>query len=191
MLEKKQGIRPLDRVDHTKILHKPFFKNFYFEHPDLSALTEDDVNSLRKRYQIYVRGELVANPITKFSQLKSKCVDFRMLLKLEQMQIHEPTPVQQQALPCGLQGRDILAVAKTGSGKTLAYLIPLLVHVLEQPALSKNDDGPIALVIAPTRELCQQIFTVFNKFCKLFNINVIPVFGGIDPHELWKDIKHR
>jgi superfamily II DNA/RNA helicase len=67
----------------------------------------------------------------------------------------------------------------------------MLVHVLEQPALSKLDDGPIALVLAPTRELCLQIFTVVNKFCKLFKVNALPVFGGVDPHELWKDIKHR
>jgi ATP-dependent RNA helicase DDX42 len=84
-----------------------------------------------------------------------------------------------------------LAVAKTGSGKTLAYLVPMLVHVLEQPALGKQDDGPIALVVCPTRELCHQIFTVATKICRPFNVNVLPVFGGVDPHELWKDIKHR
>ena len=107
------------------------------------------------------------------------------------MGISEPTAIQMQALPNALQGRDILAVAKTGSGKTLAFVIPMLIHLLEQPALAKSDDGPIALILSPTRELCHQIFTVASKFCKLFNVNVLPVFGGVDPHELWKDIKHR
>lgn len=53
-----------------------------------------------------------------------------------------------------LQGRDVLGIAETGSGKTYAFLIPLLTHVLEQAALGKND-GPIALILTPTRELCQ------------------------------------
>lgn len=117
-------------------------------------MDEDEVNLIRKEYQIYVRGELVSKPVIKFPYLVSKCVSAKLVEKLTAMGVSEPTPVQMQALPCALQGRDILAVAKTGSGKTLAFLIPLLVHVLEQPALGKHDDGPIALVICPTRELC-------------------------------------
>ena len=64
----------------------------------------------------------------------------------------------------------------------------MLIHVLEQPELG-YDDGPIGLVLAPTRELCQQIHSVFTKIAKLFAINVLPVFGGVNPHQLWKDIK--
>ena len=66
----------------------------------------------------------------------------------------------------------------------------MLVHVLEQPELHK-DDGPIGLVLAPTRELCDQIHSVFTKICKIFLINVLPVFGGVNPHQLWKDIKQK
>ena len=61
---------------------------------------------------------------------------------------------------------------------------------MEQPALS-HDDGPIGLVLAPTRELCQQIHAIFCKYAKLFTLNVLPVFGGVDPHVLWKQIKHK
>ena len=152
--ERKHGICPLKKVDHSTISYKQFLKNFYAEHPEVEAMTVDHVNSLRKEKQIYVKGELVANPINTFNHLLSKCVDSKIVEKFRQQNILEPTPIQCQALPCGLQGRDILGVAKTGSGKTLAYLLPLLVHVLEQPAL-KQDDGPIGLVLAPTRELCQ------------------------------------
>ncbi len=75
----------------------------------------------------------------------------------------------------------MLGVAQTGSGKTFAYLIPLLTHVLEQPELHRNE-GPIALVLAPTRELCQQIYQVCASLCKMFEVNTIPIFGGVDPH---------
>ena len=52
-----------------------------------------------------------------------------------------------------------MGIAETGSGKTYAFLIPLLTHVLEQPSLQRNE-GPIALILAPTRELCQQTYQV-------------------------------
>lgn len=57
-----------------------------------------------------------------------------------------------KAIPCIMSGRDFIGIAETGSGKTLAYLLPLLRHVQDQPAL-KDGDGPIALIMAPTREL--------------------------------------
>lgn len=69
----------------------------------------------------------------------------------------KPTPIQTEALPAALSGRDVVGIAKTGSGKTLAYVWPMLIHILDQRELEKNE-GPIGLVLAPTRELCQQIF---------------------------------
>jgi ATP-dependent RNA helicase DDX42 len=60
-------------------------------------------------------------------------------------------------LPCAFSGRDIVGIAKTGSGKTLAYVWPMIVHVNHRKSCGKSD-GPSALVLAPTRELCQQIY---------------------------------
>ena len=64
-----------------------------------------------------------------------------------------PTPIQCQAITCALAGRDVIGIAKTGSGKTLAFLVPMLMHILDQRVLEKGE-GPIGLIIAPTRELC-------------------------------------
>ena len=154
-LEKKSGIVPLERVDHSAIRHRPFTKNFYAEHPFVEGLTSDHVNQIRKEKQIFVKGELVSKPVIKFEHLLDKVVDSRILAKLASQQgIVEPTPIQSQAIPCALQGRDVLGIAQTGSGKTYAYLVPLVTHVLEQPELMRAE-GPIALVLAPTRELCQ------------------------------------
>ena len=63
-----------------------------------------------------------------------------------------PFPIQSQAIPCIMSGRDFIGIAETGSGKTLAYLLPMLKHVLDQGEL-KEGDGPIAVIMAPTREL--------------------------------------
>lgn len=66
------------------------------------------------------------------------------------------SPPQAQALPVIMSGRDCIGIAKTGSGKTLAFLLPMLRHIKDQPALQRGD-GPVGLVMAPTRELVQQI----------------------------------
>ena len=68
----------------------------------------------------------------------------------------QPTAIQSQAIPTALSGRDIIGIAKTGSGKTAAFLWPLLVHAIDQPEI-KEEEGPIGLICAPTRELCQQV----------------------------------
>ena len=76
-----------------------------------------------------------------------------------------------KAVPIALSGRDIIGIAKTGSGKTAAFVWPLLVHVMAQREL-KEGDGPIALICAPTRELCQQIHTECKRFGTCYNLKV-------------------
>lgn len=83
-------------------------------------------------------------------------VDVQMLELLRKEGCITPLPIQAQALPCIMSGRDCIGIAKTGSGKTLAFVLPMLRHVKDQPPLAQGD-GPIALVMAPTRELVQQI----------------------------------
>ena len=68
----------------------------------------------------------------------------------------QPTPIQSQGIPIALSGRDILGCAETGSGKTASFSIPMVQHCLNQQSL-RPGDGPIGLVLAPTRELAQQI----------------------------------
>lgn len=68
----------------------------------------------------------------------------------------QPTPIQSVAWPLALSGSDLVGLAETGSGKTLAYLLPGMMHVKSQPPVEVGD-GPIALVLAPTRELVMQI----------------------------------
>ena len=76
-----------------------------------------------------------------------------------------PTPIQCQAMPIALAGCDILGCAETGSGKTAAFSIPMIHHCLRQPAVRRGD-GPLALVMAPTRELAQQIEKEVKAFSR-------------------------
>ena len=95
----------------------------------------------------------------------------------------KPTPVQQVLWPAALQGHDALAVAPTGSGKTLAFALPAAAHVLGAP---KRGRGPIALVMAPTRELVSQIAFACREFRKLWGVQVTGTYGGMtnEPWEL-------
>jgi ATP-dependent RNA helicase DDX5/DBP2 len=77
----------------------------------------------------------------------------------------EPTPIQSQAFPIILNGHDFIGIAQTGSGKTLAFLLPSIVHINAQPTI-KRGDGPIVLVLAPTRELAMQIEAQVELFGK-------------------------
>jgi len=79
-----------------------------------------------------------------------------LLQSLDRLSITVPTPIQAEAIPLGLEGRDVLGSAQTGTGKTLAYLLPLAVHLMASPENS-------ALVMTPTRELAIQVQDMLNK----------------------------
>uniref|UniRef100_A0A2N9FE75 DEAD-box RNA helicase Q domain-containing protein n=1 Tax=Fagus sylvatica TaxID=28930 RepID=A0A2N9FE75_FAGSY len=100
---------------------------------------------------------------------------------MKDIAIHEyttPTPIQAQAMPVALSGRDILGCAETGNGKTAAFMIPMIQHCLGQPPVRRGD-GPLALVLAPTRELPQQIEKEDKAFSRsLESIKTAIVVGG-------------
>ncbi len=85
---------------------------------------------------------------------------------IESVGYKDPTPIQRQAIPIGMQNRDIIGVAETGSGKTAAFLLPLLVWIQGLPKatlLEEADQGPYAIILAPTRELAQQVCVDLNS----------------------------
>jgi ATP-dependent RNA helicase DDX23/PRP28 len=78
---------------------------------------------------------------------------------IKKMGYEKPSPIQMAAIPLGLQFRDVIGVAETGSGKTAAFVFPMLVYIMKQPKMTEEiaSEGPYAVVMAPTRELAQQI----------------------------------
>jgi superfamily II DNA/RNA helicase len=93
--------------------------------------------------------------------------------------IIKPFPIQAETLPLALNGRDILAQARTGSGKTLAFALPALNYLLNHPFPGVADEkDPEILVLAPTRELCQQVESVFQELGGQLGIKTMAVYGG-------------
>jgi ATP-dependent RNA helicase DDX5/DBP2 len=89
-----------------------------------------------------------------------------------------PTAIQSQGWPMALSGRDVVGIAETGSGKTLTYCLPAIVHINAQPLLAPGD-GPIVLILAPTRELAVQIQQEISKFGRSSRIRNTCVYGGV------------
>jgi ATP-dependent RNA helicase RhlE len=85
-----------------------------------------------------------------------------------------PTPIQADAIPPGLQGRDVLACAQTGSGKTAAFLLPILHRLIEKPRRATR-----ALILTPTRELAAQILEDLNAFAVHTPLTGAAIFGGV------------
>ena len=79
-------------------------------------------------------------------------------------------------------------IAKTGSGKTAAFVLPMLVHIMDQPELGERE-GPIAVIVAPTRELAEQIHKEARRFSKPYGLRVCAAFGGLSKYEQFKDLK--
>ncbi|KAL0992965.1 hypothetical protein UPYG_G00101570 [Umbra pygmaea] len=175
-LNKKFG-NPGDRLRKKKwdLDQLPKFeKNFYNEHPDVQRMSQYDIEEFRRKKEITVKGSGCPKPVTSFSQAHFPQYVMDVLL---QQNFKEPTAIQAQGFPLALSGRDMVGIAQTGSGKTLSYLLPAIVHINHQPYLERGD-GPICLVVAPTRELAQQVQQVAYEYGKSSRIKSTCVYGG-------------
>ncbi|WP_417447922.1 ATP-dependent RNA helicase SrmB [Idiomarina abyssalis] len=105
-------------------------------------------------------------------------LDDRLIAVLRDAQLNKPAKVQQQSIPAALDGRDLLVSAPTGTGKTLAFLLPALQHLLDFP---RQQPGPARiLVLAPTRELAEQIHQQAQQFESKTGLSSVVVTGGIN-----------
>ena len=171
MADKKE----LKLVDHSQINYEPFRKNFYIETREIRELTDEQVEEIRKDLgDIKVRGDC-PKPIQNWYQcgLTNKLLH----VLIEKKKFLEPFPIQAQAIPAIMSGKDVIGIAETGSGKTLAYLLPMFRHILDQRPLEEGE-GPIGLIMAPTRELAWQIYLDAKKFTKATDLRCVCVYGG-------------
>ncbi|CAJ1358472.1 unnamed protein product [Effrenium voratum] len=142
---------------------------------EITNMKDHEVEDLRRTQgEITVRGKRCPHPVKSFLQCG---LPEKIMKILEKRDYEKPFPIQMQAMPALMCGRDVIGVAQTGSGKTLAYLLPLIRHILDQAPLA-NGDGPVGFVVAPTRELALQIQREANVFCKAGNLTSVCAYGG-------------
>ncbi|KAF8974340.1 P-loop containing nucleoside triphosphate hydrolase protein [Flammula alnicola] len=172
---KKAKKKELATVDHARIRYEPFRKEFYTPPPDIAAMTEEEAELLRLELDgIKIRGVDCPRPVTKWSHfgLPANCLDV-----IKRLGYTGPTSIQAQAIPAIMSGRDVIGVAKTGSGKTIAFLLPLFRHIKDQRPLEQME-GPITVIMTPTRELAVQIHRECKPFLKVLGLRAVCAYGG-------------
>ncbi|MEZ8144209.1 DEAD/DEAH box helicase, partial [Enterovibrio sp. FF113] len=108
-----------------------------------------------------------------------------LLARLTELEYQQPTPIQAQAIPSVLAGRDLIAGANTGSGKTATFALPMLQQLFEQQSASKSSNSKgnfvSGLILVPTRELAKQVADSIKSYAVHFNgaIKTVAVFGGV------------
>ncbi|KAM9847164.1 putative ATP-dependent RNA helicase DDX46 [Aulostomus maculatus] len=176
----------LEPVDHGKIQYESYRKNFYVEVPELARMTPEEVNTYRLELEgITVKGKGCPKPIKTWVQCG---VSMKILNALKKHSYEKPTPIQAQAIPAIMSGRDLIGIAKTGSGKTIAFLLPMFRHIMDQRPLEESE-GPISVIMTPTRELALQITKECKKFSKPLGLRVVCVYGGTGISEQIAELK--
>uniref|UniRef100_A0A1A7YG20 RNA helicase n=1 Tax=Iconisemion striatum TaxID=60296 RepID=A0A1A7YG20_9TELE len=174
------------RKKHWNLDELPKFeKNFYQQHPDVSHRSPQELEQYRRTRTITVKGRECPNPITKFHEASFPSYVMEVINKQNWT---EPTPIQSQGWPLALSGQDMVGIAQTGSGKTLAYLLPAIVHINHQPFLERGD-GPICLVLAPTRELAQQVQQVAAEYGRASRLKSTCIYGGAPKGPQLRDLE--
>uniref|UniRef100_A0ACD5Z5D5 Uncharacterized protein n=1 Tax=Avena sativa TaxID=4498 RepID=A0ACD5Z5D5_AVESA len=146
--------------------------------PDVPSLHASQIASLRNKLDICVKGDAIPDPVMCFS---SCGLPEKLVHNLETAGYIMPTPVQMQVIPASISNRSLLVSADTGSGKTASFLVPIIAHCSRrrlQQCTSKR--GPLAIVLAPTRELCIQVEDQAKVLGKGLTFKTALVVGG-DP----------
>lgn len=146
-------------------------------------MTDRDWRIYREDNDIRIQGGKALNPIRNW---KEGDLPEPVMKAINDLGYDKPSPIQSQAIPIGQAWRDIMGIAETGSGKTAAFIIPLLCYLLSLPkGILSNcaDNGPFAVVLAPTRELALQIDEEFYKLSKYTEFTSACIIGGTSIEE--------
>ncbi|ERN04183.1 DEAD-box ATP-dependent RNA helicase 20 [Amborella trichopoda] len=153
-------------------------------------LMPEQIEDVRLRLNIDVSIPLDSLPApAPIESFEDMCLHTIIMKDIAFHEYTRPTPIQAQAMPIALSGRDLLGCAETGSGKTAAFSIPMIQHCLAQQPLRRGD-GPLALVLAPTRELAQQIEKEVKAFSRsLESFRTAIVVGGTNIAEQRSELR--
>ncbi|KAI9794679.1 MAG: pre-mRNA processing RNA-helicase [Piccolia ochrophora] len=186
MASKARKKKDLPTVNHSKMNYDPFRKKFYTEPSELQEMTEAEVADMRLELDgIKIRGVDAPKPVQQWSQCGLGSQSFEVIRKLG---YERPTSIQTQAIPAIMSGRDVIGVAKTGSGKTVAFLLPMFRHIKDQRPLDSLE-GPVGLIMTPTRELATQIHKECKPFLKALNLRAVCAYGGAPIKDQIADLK--
>jgi ATP-dependent RNA helicase DDX41 len=132
----------------------------------MKSISEDVWDTIRTEWHMHVQGTNIPPPMKRFIDMKLPKPILHYLQTIKK--IIKPTPIQIQGLPIILSGRDMIGIAFTGSGKTLTFTLPLLMMALEEelrlPIIA--NEGPIGIILSPSRELAKQTYDLLSELCQ-------------------------
>ncbi|KAL3702056.1 hypothetical protein R1sor_020078 [Riccia sorocarpa] len=143
----------------------------------IEEMTERDWRIFREDFNISYKGSKIPRPMRSWEE---GTLSPELLKAVAKAGYKKPSPIQMAAIPIGLQQRDVIGIAETGSGKTAAFVLPMLTYISKLPPMTEETEaeGPYAVVMAPTRELAQQIEEETVKFAHYLDIRVVSIVGG-------------
>ena len=152
---------------------------------------------LREKHHIICQGHDIPPPISSFADMK---FPKSILGLLDSKGISKPTPIQLQGLPVLLQGRDMIGIATTGSGKTMVFSLPLVMMALQEEVSMplEGGEGPIGLVLCPSRELARQTHDIIAEFASVLRktdgypeVRSLLAIGGMDMKDEMETVRNR
>jgi len=176
----KQVNIELKSVRHNEIVYEDFRK--VFQPPK----DTDSGRQWRKTHHVLCKPSPI-DPITTFGEM-NKILGDRLSQTVHKMGFVKLTTVQAQTLSVAFAGRDALVTALTGSGKTLAYVWPMVVHVCDQRSLEPGE-GPIAIVLVPTREIAIQVQKQVKPMIQALSGKSLVVTGGVSRFQIVQDFR--
>lgn len=139
-----------------------------------STTPEEQKAFLKENLIKFVLGNDIPPPAVTFEELN---LPETIMKQIQTNGWEKPTPIQSVSIPVALKGHDLIGIAKTGSGKTGSFIIPAMIHITKQEPMQRGD-GPIVLVLSPTRELAQQTSEVADLFAPAIRCRQCCIFGG-------------
>ncbi|CAF0809504.1 unnamed protein product [Brachionus calyciflorus] len=181
--------KQLNSLDDIKNLPKPNWSSVHLKHFEKKFLHESqaavhrpfsEVTNFLTSNNISVSGAHHVKPVLSFNELE---IPKDILYKIQDLKFDRPTPIQSMCWPSLLNGNDMVGIARTGSGKTFGFILPMLIHIMNNQKYAKSFSreeipGPVGLVVAPTRELAMQIQQVADDFGNQLGIKNIVIYGG-------------
>ncbi|KAF8969994.1 P-loop containing nucleoside triphosphate hydrolase protein [Flammula alnicola] len=170
------GVQLADAMERRNAAKVGYDDRHWTEKP-LDEMKERDWRIFREDFSISARGGMIPHPLRSWQE---SIIPESILECIAKIGYKEPSPIQRQAIPIGLQNRDIIGIAETGSGKTAAFVIPMLAFISSLPPFTDENRhlGPYALIMAPTRELAQQIESEARKFASPLGFKCVSIVGG-------------
>jgi ATP-dependent RNA helicase DDX42 len=177
----------LTPIHHDEMAYPDFEKSFW------TACDTSRGHEWRHQHQVTCTPGTV-DPIVSFQECRNVFGD-GLVANIEKKGFTSLTLVQSQTVPVALAGMDALVTASTGSGKTLAYVWPMVVHIAHQvPLLDKEETGPMAIVLVPTRELALQIHKHVKAMLSTTSTSdytSLAITGGISNYHLLQDLRKK